>query len=287
MRKCSNIKIFGDSESKNGGNSDSDSDSDSDSLISSYENGEQACTPTLLPPPIASYSTYEFLQEAIRTWTKEQGYDLVVSRSYKHNSKIVRRCLVCGRAGKSQNNRKLTENDRKRKTSTNKIGCPMGLYVIADNRENPEGSWSIKYKTTDNSQIHNHGPAFVIANHRRDNRDNNLASEIQRHSQSGITTAQSMTILQKSFPDLIQTSQDIRNIKSRFRKENLNSMSPTEALLLCLKNNSFFYRYSVDEGNHLHQLFLAHPKSISLFKDFHDIIMLDCTYKTNRYFRSL
>ena len=130
LRKCSKIKIFGDSESKNGGNSDSDSDSDSDSLISSYENGEQACTPTLLPPPIASYSTYEFLQEAIRTWTKEQGYDLVVSRSYKHNSKIVRRCLVCGRAGKSQNNRKLTENDRKRKTSTNKIGCPMGLYVV-------------------------------------------------------------------------------------------------------------------------------------------------------------
>ena len=59
-------------------------------------------------------------------------------------------------------------------------------------------------------------------------------------------------------------------------------MSPTEALLLRLKKKSF-YRNNVDEANHLHQLFFADPDSITLFKKFHDILIIDCTYKSNRY----
>lgn len=193
------------------------------------KNSEGSQKPSLLPPPLASFSSYKSLQETIRSWTKEQGYDLVVSRSYKHNSNIVRRYLECGRAGKSQNKRNLSEKDRIRKTSTHKIGCPMGLYVVADNREDPEGSWSIRYKATKQSQNHNHGPEFGIANHRRHERNNNLLSEIQRLVEAGVTPAQTIVILRKKFPDLLQTSQDVRNIKNRFRKVALQSMNSTES----------------------------------------------------------
>ncbi|RKF57772.1 putative mutator-like element protein [Erysiphe neolycopersici] len=206
------------------------SDSNNFSNFSIENNIDCSQKSRLLPPPLASFSSYKSLQETIRSWTKDQGYDLVVSRSYKHNSKIVRRYLECGRAGKSQNKRNLSENDRIRKTSTHKIGCPMGLYVVADNRENPEGTWSIRYKATKQSQNHNHGPEFGIANHRRHERNNNLLSEIQRYVDAGITPAQTIIILRKKFPNLLQTSQDVRNIKSRFRKVALQPKNPTETL---------------------------------------------------------
>ena len=44
-----------------------------------------------------------------------------------------------------------------------------------------------------------------------------------------------------------------------------------------------FYRHKTDENGHISHLFMAHPKSLKLFKQYHDILLLDCTNRTNRY----
>ena len=62
----------------------------------------------------------------------------------------------------------------------------MGIYVVADDREMPEGSWSIRHKASEQSITHNHGPEIGIANHRRYDRNNNIISEIQRHIEEGL-----------------------------------------------------------------------------------------------------
>lgn len=36
-------------------------------------------------------------------------------------------------------------------------------------------------------------------------------------------------------------------------------------------------------NGHVTHLFIAHPTSINLFRQHHDILLLDCTYRTNRY----
>ncbi|KAI0992752.1 hypothetical protein K3495_g15433 [Podosphaera aphanis] len=249
--------------------SSSDGETTSCSLsVYSLEENKDSLVPNLLPPPLASFPTYESLQETIRSWTKKQGYDLIVSKSHKYNSEIVRRYLECGRAGKSQNKRKLADIVRIRITSTHKTGCPMGIYVVADVREMPEGSWSIRHKTSEQSITHNHGPEIGIANHRRYERNNNIISETQRHIEAGITTAQTISILRNSFPDLIQTKHDIRSIKSRFRKETLKSMSPTEALLLRLKKSPsidiMLTKQTIYTNYSLHTRILSHYSKNSM-----------------------
>lgn len=46
---------------------------------------------------------------------------------------------------------------------------------------------------------------------------------------------------------------------------------------------ALFYRHRTDEEGHVIYLFMAHPRSIELFCKYHDILLLDCTYRTNRY----
>ncbi|POS82928.1 hypothetical protein EPUL_004497 [Erysiphe pulchra] len=242
--------------------------SDSNSEPSNFEeedyikinNNVSRSSELLLPPPLVSYPTYESFRFAIRAWTKEQGYDLVVKQTKSFNSKISEEDLF------PQD--KLSD----------------GIWLVADDRQNPEGSWSTKYKNSEQGSKHNHGPEFGIANHRRYDRDGESLNEIRGHIRTGVTTAQSMTMLRLKFPTLVQSKSDISNVKTRFRQETLKSMA---ALLLSLQKNSFFTMYTVDDDNNLHQTFIDHPKPIELFRKFNNILILDCTYKTNRYRKPL
>lgn len=58
---------------------------------------------------------------------------------------------------------------------------------------------------------------------------------------------------------------------------------PIQALLEDLILSDAFYRHKTDENRHVAHLFIAHPMSIRLFRQHHDILLLDCTYRTNRY----
>lgn len=75
----------------------------------------------------------------------------------------------------------------------------MGIYAVADGRENPEGSWSIGHKASDQNKSHTHGLEIRIANHHRHEQNDILLSEIQKHVQAGITTAQSISCSERSF----------------------------------------------------------------------------------------
>ena len=47
--------------------------------------------------------------------------------------------------------------------------------------------------------------------------------------------------------------------------------------------HGYIYYYHLDPNNHLNYLFFMHPGSLDLLKDNYNIILIDSTYKTNRY----
>ena len=65
----------------------------------------------------------------------------------------------------------------------------MSIWHVSDVKENPDGSWSIKYKKGENSLQHNHGPEGNIAYHRLYERDQYLIDEFQSHARMSITPA--------------------------------------------------------------------------------------------------
>ena len=68
-------------------------------------------------PPQQSFPTLRALKEAVHQWTKEYGYDLVVTSTKKQGR---RKEVRCHRATATRNTRKHTSSSRVRKTSTSK-----------------------------------------------------------------------------------------------------------------------------------------------------------------------
>ena len=56
-------------------------------------------------------------------------------------------------------------------------------------------------------------------------------------------------------------------------------------LVNTLQQQEYFFRYStaIDNPNRLTNLFFAYPESIQLLAQSPDILLLDCTHKTNRF----
>ena len=65
-------------------------------------------------------------------------------------------------------------------------------------------------------------------------------------------------------------------------KKSLDGRTPIEALVLELRNSYFFYKIKNIDG-HITSLFIAHPDSMKLAKQFPTLLLMDCTYKTNKF----
>ena len=84
--------------------------------------------------------------------------------------------------------------------------------------------------------------------------------------------------------------QDIYNECVKIQKEMLQGKIPVQALLQELEHyiditedSKYYYRVMKDAQNCLHTLFFAHPRLIELLCSNYDVLLLNCTYKTNKF----
>ena len=84
-------------------------------------------------------------------------------------------------------------------------------------------------------------------------------------------------------PNQIFTMQDIYNIRKTIWIEQLAGKTPIEAMLHELWKSNYVHEYQLDQQYHITHLFFAHPTSIELLKRYPDVVLMDCTYKTNRF----
>ena len=90
---------------------------------------------------------------------------------------------------------------------------------------------------------------------------------------------------------MLITRKDIVNERQRLRKEQLDGLSPTQAMLVSLeeynkdeKDRRYVYSYHLHpDTQEVDYLFFAHPGSVELLIDNYDVIMIDSTYSTNKY----
>lgn len=65
--------------------------------------------------------------------------------------------------------------------------------------------------------------------------------------------------------------------------ETLAGRTPIQALLEELKEENFIWKVETDTGNHITYLLFAGRKAVSLFKAYPEVLLLYCTYKTNKF----
>ena len=97
------------------------------------------CAMSLLPPPTdARFRSRSDLLEHVRTHAFAQGYVVSIIRSIGD----VKVWIACDRGGVYRNRLQLSEDTRKRETSSRLIGCPFQLY----GRRHADGLWTLTVK---------------------------------------------------------------------------------------------------------------------------------------------
>ncbi|MBW0562389.1 hypothetical protein O181_102104 [Austropuccinia psidii MF-1] len=77
--------------------------------------------------------------------------------------------------------------------------------------------------------------------------------------------------------------QDIYNQLNRIKKDKLQCRRPIDALIDNLKEETFVWSSAKDAEGHITLLFFTHPLAIKLLHGFPHVILMDCTYKPNKY----
>ena len=98
----------------------------------------------------------------------------------------------------------------------------------------------------------------------------------------GIAPSQQITMLrEQSRTPFLRC--DIWNLNAKFKRECNRGLSIDDALIKDLKEWGIHYEGNPDKENITRHLFIALPESIKLAHDNQDVILVDNTYKTNKY----
>ncbi|KAL8457224.1 hypothetical protein ACS0TY_035171 [Phlomoides rotata] len=93
-----------------------------------------------------------------------------------------------------------------------------------------------------------------------------------------------LKMLKTKNEDNHSTIRTIYNARNKYRISEYCGRSQLQYLMSKLVENKYFhYTISCQKTNTLKELFFAHPVSVQLVRAFPKILIIDCTYKTNRY----
>lgn len=225
----------------------------------------------LQPLPTSDYASRPELLDAAKAWAASEGYAVTIARSDKG-----RAYLKCDRGGVHQNRRGITEENRCRQTGTRLVNCPFSALAKEEN-----GRW---YLYTRNAQ-HNHKPSATQAAHPSLRRLNNeQKTQITELTKAGAAPRTIVAAMRQSQPEETPLLvKDVYNVRLQIRGETLAGKTPIQALVDQLQDDKFKWRVKTDRDGHVTHLIFAALESLSLYQAYPEVLLLDCTYKTNRF----
>lgn len=153
----------------------------------------------------------------VKTWAKEQGYAIVISRS-----RANRLWLKCDRGGHYENRRNISDDQRKRKRGHSRLmGCPFLVIAILK-----DDIWRTK---TEMAQ-HNHGPSEDLTAHpslRKMTKEQ--ISHLESMTDAGKTPAEIMDEMKAQWPDINIVKRDIYNARKKHKDNKRDALAASPA----------------------------------------------------------
>ena len=237
-----------------------------------------------IDPLTVLYNTIDLAEEALHAIARKGRY--AVSRWRPKNDKkgnLRKRSYRCSRGRKYTPVRSSSRN-----TGTRMCECEYAADVTRI-----QMGFGIQWKLSITQPLHNHPlqvDAYSHPGYRR--RDSATLKVINSLQDSNFTPKDIHNHLVKENPEALFTRQDIRNDVARMRRQQLGDLTPTQAVLVALEqyngeaesdNQKYSYWRSTDDQGHLDYLFFVHPSSKEMLRLHPDLILIDTTYRTNRY----
>jgi hypothetical protein len=219
-------------------------------------------------------------REDVLKWAEDVGIankvSIIITRSDKkngirgRNDKLI---LGCDRGGKYDTSQSSTS------TASKKCNCPFKLRATPS----IDGSgWKVQVQCG----VHNHGLPDQYAGHPRKAR---LTEEENKHveelTKCRVAPRNIVISLKEKNPESVVDANQIYRKRNKLQKEERGPRTDTQHLLQRLDDANFvtWNRRRDDGSNVLSDIFWAHPESIKLLNLFPIVLVMDCTYKTNKY----
>jgi hypothetical protein len=142
------------------------------------------------------------------------------------------------------------------------------------------GIWQLQVKQL----AHNHPPSLNASAHptlRKRDLEKHQA-EITRSYNAGESTRTIISALRAKGAKCLP--RNIYNFGLKIRLESLGGLTPIQWLKEELDRQGYYNKIDVDSTtNKVTRLFYIHPTAIQVWKKNSDCVLLDCTYKTNRF----
>jgi hypothetical protein len=106
-------------------------------------------------------------------------------------------------------------------------------------------------------------------------------SQLASFSNAGLPPKEIQTLVRQS--GSLATRQDIYNRIADVRRDACEGQSPIHALTNQLDKEGFWSRIQFAPDGRVTAVLFAHPDSLGYLRAYPELLLLDCTYKTNKY----
>ncbi|XP_028067424.1 uncharacterized protein LOC114270176 [Camellia sinensis] len=186
--------------------------------------------------------------------------------------------LVSGVGSRLRKKLKDGPKDLLRQTGTKKCECPFDLraFKLKTNDE-----WTLNVVCG----LHNHPAAEHLQGHSYAGRlSANEKSLLVDMSKSLVRPKEILITLKQRDALNMSTMKTVYNVRHRCRVLQKAGRSQMQQLLGELAKHKYIERHRCEEGSMtVTDLFWAHPVSLDLLRTCPHVLIMDCTYKTNRY----
>ncbi|KAE8996750.1 hypothetical protein PR001_g19771 [Phytophthora rubi] len=224
-------------------------------------------------------------QRALNAFARPHGYDIVykgTSYDKRHQKRLIR--YGCDRHGVPRSQREHFNPPKRTNVSSRKCGCPMEVYLVRTTGNHGDIGWLLQHRGR--AGQHNHPPSSHAASHpmhRRASHTEAARLAVAVDGETGATARQTIARLLVEDPGLLLVPRDVYNERARATRAALGGLSRIKRLLQKLQDGPFQVSYQYDEHHHLTHLFFAHNDAIDIYRTNYDVIIMDCTYRTNRF----
>ena len=234
------------------------------------------CFPDDVLPPECDYESQDALFKSINAWAETRGYAFTTGRSTKERSGKKTITYTCDRSCHSPN----ISRERQRKTTTRGTGCKFSVLA---KESLDKSTWTLRRRPDEQFSLHNHIPSKHPSAHpihrKLSSKDIN---EVSALSTAGIAPKDIRTYVQQNSGSLA-TQQDIYNQMAATKRGAFEGQSNIHALASQMEKEGFWCRIQFAQDSRVTAILFAHPDSLSYLETYPDILLLDCTYKTNKY----
>jgi hypothetical protein len=223
-------------------------------------------------PPVQYFAFLEDVERFLNSWTCKRGYGLRTRTSPKDiDGEVKARYYVCDKAPSRSTYEPKGLRDKPSIAGTCKFKCNVS--------RNDESIWVVR--TTYGT--HDHRPSVGEFQHpglRRRLRRDGFMKELREAFFAGDSVQNVLNRFQHKVPIIYK---DVVNERASHKTDQLQGRSPLQALFYGLQDEFILYSDHEAYDFRLSKLLFFHKESLKLWATNSDVILMDATYKTNRF----